>query len=102
MTVDFLLFVAYSVAAIDIQYKVPRAVDHYLAENPCAVSVGRFAGGFAAFDLSIRNGGGSAVGCEITQQLTNLMAEILECDAAMLSGDTSFREHENWDSLAHL
>jgi acyl carrier protein len=38
----------------------------------------------------------------ISQELTNLMAEILECDAATLSGDTSFHEHQNWDSIAHI
>jgi acyl carrier protein len=30
------------------------------------------------------------------------MADILECEAAELSGDTVFREHEDWDSLAAL
>jgi acyl carrier protein len=38
----------------------------------------------------------------ISQELTKLMAEILECDAATLSGDTSFHEHANWDSIAYL
>ena len=38
----------------------------------------------------------------ISNELTKLMAEILECDAATLSGDTIFLEHKNWDSIAHI
>ena len=38
----------------------------------------------------------------VTQKMIKLLAEILECDEATLKGDSCFREHENWDSLAHL
>ena len=38
----------------------------------------------------------------ISRELTQLLAEILECDAESLGDGTRFREHENWDSLAHL
>ena len=38
----------------------------------------------------------------ISEELTKLIAEILECDAATLSGNSSFHEHEKWDSLAHI
>ena len=38
----------------------------------------------------------------ISEELTKLIAEILECDAATLGGDSSFHEHEKWDSLAHV
>jgi acyl carrier protein len=35
-------------------------------------------------------------------ELIKLLAEILECDESTLSDDTCFREHKNWDSLAHI
>ena len=38
----------------------------------------------------------------MTEELIALFAEILESDAASLSGETRFREHENWDSLTYL
>lgn len=38
----------------------------------------------------------------MSQELSKLMAEILECDISTLSGDTSFHEHENWDFMAYL
>jgi acyl carrier protein len=38
----------------------------------------------------------------IRKELTELLAEILECDAATLSGDTNFHEHAKWDSIAYL
>ena len=38
----------------------------------------------------------------ISQELTKLMAEILECEADSLGDGTRFSEHENWDSLAHI
>ena len=42
------------------------------------------------------------VGTLISQELSKLLAEILECDAAALSGSTNFHEHANWDSIAYL
>lgn len=38
----------------------------------------------------------------MTEALIALFAEIFECDAALLSGESRFREHENWDSLTYL
>jgi acyl carrier protein len=42
------------------------------------------------------------VSSSLTHELIELLAEILECDETTLSGDTCFREHKSWDSLAHL
>ncbi|MBM9538569.1 acyl carrier protein [Desulfobulbus alkaliphilus] len=36
------------------------------------------------------------------EKLTANLAEILECDPDELSGETIFRDHDAWDSLAYL
>jgi acyl carrier protein len=38
----------------------------------------------------------------ISEELTRLIAEVLECDSTTLRGDTNFHDHQNWDSIAHL
>lgn len=34
--------------------------------------------------------------------LIEKMADVLECESSELTADTCFRDHANWDSLAHL
>lgn len=38
----------------------------------------------------------------MTEDFIEKFAEVLECEPSELSGSTVFRDHPNWDSLAHL